>query len=59
MEAPRGVEVSTAKGPLKVSSRKDLKLESTEGEVRKIRSYAPTYFHPLTVYAQYLVRDNQ
>uniref|UniRef100_A0A8C2X3V3 Sarcoglycan zeta n=3 Tax=Cyclopterus lumpus TaxID=8103 RepID=A0A8C2X3V3_CYCLU len=33
MEAPRGVEVSAAKGPLKVSSRKDLQLESTEGEI--------------------------
>lgn len=33
MEAPRGVEVSAAKGPLKVSGRKDLQLESTEGEV--------------------------
>lgn len=40
MEAPRGVEVSAAKGPLKVSGRKDLQLESTEGEVRRIRSYA-------------------
>ncbi|XP_070710772.1 zeta-sarcoglycan-like [Pempheris klunzingeri] len=33
MEAPRGVEVSAANGPLKVSSRKDLQLESTEGEI--------------------------
>ncbi|XP_040887024.1 zeta-sarcoglycan-like isoform X2 [Toxotes jaculatrix] len=33
MEAPRGVEVSSAKGPLKVSGRKDLQLESTEGEI--------------------------
>uniref|UniRef100_A0A8D3AGD4 Zeta-sarcoglycan n=1 Tax=Scophthalmus maximus TaxID=52904 RepID=A0A8D3AGD4_SCOMX len=33
MEAPRGVEVSAAKGPLKVSSRKDLQMESTEGEI--------------------------
>uniref|UniRef100_A0A3Q3IID2 Sarcoglycan zeta n=1 Tax=Monopterus albus TaxID=43700 RepID=A0A3Q3IID2_MONAL len=33
IEAPRGVEVSAAKGPLKVSSRKDLQLESTEGEI--------------------------
>ncbi|XP_042368300.1 zeta-sarcoglycan-like isoform X1 [Plectropomus leopardus] len=33
MEAPRGVEVSAAKGPLKVSGRKDLQLESTEGEI--------------------------
>ncbi|XP_039997506.1 zeta-sarcoglycan-like [Xiphias gladius] len=33
MEAPRGVEVSASKGPLKVSSRKDLQLESTEGEI--------------------------
>lgn len=34
MEAPRGVEVSTDKGSLKVSGRKDLHLESSEGEVR-------------------------
>ncbi|XP_041842650.1 zeta-sarcoglycan-like [Melanotaenia boesemani] len=33
MEAPRGVEVSAAKGTLKISSRKDLQLESTEGEI--------------------------
>lgn len=33
MEAPRGVEVSAEKGPLGVSGRKDLQLESTEGEV--------------------------
>uniref|UniRef100_A0A3Q3NPU5 Sarcoglycan zeta n=1 Tax=Labrus bergylta TaxID=56723 RepID=A0A3Q3NPU5_9LABR len=33
MEAPRGVEVSAATGPLKVSGRKDLQLESTEGEI--------------------------
>ncbi|KAK2863182.1 hypothetical protein Q5P01_002715 [Channa striata] len=33
MEAPRGVEVSAANGPLKVSGRKDLQLESTEGEL--------------------------
>lgn len=36
MEAPRGVEVSAAKGLLKVSGRKDLQLESTEGEVSKL-----------------------
>lgn len=33
MEAPRGVEVGAEKGPLRVSGRKDLHLESTEGEV--------------------------
>ncbi|XP_054457465.1 zeta-sarcoglycan-like [Anoplopoma fimbria] len=33
MEAPRGVVVTAAKGPLKVSSRKDLQMESTEGEI--------------------------
>ncbi|XP_058482289.1 zeta-sarcoglycan-like isoform X1 [Solea solea] len=33
MEAPRGVDVSAAQGQLKVSSRKDLQLESTEGEI--------------------------
>lgn len=36
MEAPRGVEVSAEKGPLGVSGRKDLQLESTEGEVSPI-----------------------
>lgn len=34
MEAPRGVDVSAAQGQLKVSSRKDIQLESTDGEVR-------------------------
>ncbi|CAG5929257.1 unnamed protein product [Menidia menidia] len=33
MEAPRGVELSAAKGTLRVSSRKDLQMESTEGEI--------------------------
>ncbi|XP_014891718.1 zeta-sarcoglycan isoform X1 [Poecilia latipinna] len=33
MEAPRGVEVSTATGTLKIGSRKDLQLEATEGEI--------------------------
>ncbi|KAM8899273.1 zeta-sarcoglycan-like [Spinachia spinachia] len=33
MEAPRGVEVRAAEGSLKVSGRKDLRLESTEGEI--------------------------
>lgn len=33
MEAPRGFEASAAQGPLKVSGRKDLQLESTEGEI--------------------------
>ncbi|XP_029025600.1 zeta-sarcoglycan-like [Betta splendens] len=33
MEAPRGVEVSAAKGPLQVRGRKDLRLESTDGEI--------------------------
>uniref|UniRef100_A0A672FZ11 Sarcoglycan zeta n=2 Tax=Salarias fasciatus TaxID=181472 RepID=A0A672FZ11_SALFA len=33
MEAPRGVEVRSDKGSLKVSGRKDLQLESTEGEI--------------------------
>ncbi|KAM6909347.1 zeta-sarcoglycan-like [Xenentodon cancila] len=33
MEAPRGVEVNAAKGTLKISGRKDLQLESTEGEI--------------------------
>ncbi|XP_043953418.1 zeta-sarcoglycan-like [Gambusia affinis] len=33
MEAPRGVEVNAATGTLKISSRKDLQLEATEGEI--------------------------
>ncbi|KAM4612148.1 zeta-sarcoglycan-like [Polymixia lowei] len=33
MEAPRGVEVNAARGSLKVSGRKDLQLQSTEGEI--------------------------
>lgn len=33
MEAPRGVEVSTSQGTLQISGRKDLQLESTEGEI--------------------------
>ncbi|XP_054907213.1 zeta-sarcoglycan-like [Poeciliopsis prolifica] len=33
MEAPRGVEVNAAAGTLKISSRKDLQLEATEGEI--------------------------
>uniref|UniRef100_A0A3P8UU70 Sarcoglycan zeta n=1 Tax=Cynoglossus semilaevis TaxID=244447 RepID=A0A3P8UU70_CYNSE len=33
MEAPRGVDVSAAQGQLKVSSRKDIQLESTDGEI--------------------------
>uniref|UniRef100_A0A3B4B0L5 Sarcoglycan zeta n=1 Tax=Periophthalmus magnuspinnatus TaxID=409849 RepID=A0A3B4B0L5_9GOBI len=33
MEAPRGVEVSSAQGFLQISGRKDLQLESTEGEI--------------------------
>lgn len=36
MEAPRGVEVSAEKGLLRVSGRKDLQLESTEGEVSRM-----------------------
>ncbi|XP_010886387.1 zeta-sarcoglycan isoform X2 [Esox lucius] len=33
MEAPRGVEISAAKGKLKATCRKDLELRSTEGEI--------------------------
>uniref|UniRef100_A0A673CVV0 Sarcoglycan zeta n=2 Tax=Sphaeramia orbicularis TaxID=375764 RepID=A0A673CVV0_9TELE len=33
MEAPRGVEVSAGLGSLRISGRKDLHLESTEGEI--------------------------
>lgn len=33
MEAPRGVEVSASQGTLQISGRKDLQLESTEGEI--------------------------
>lgn len=49
MEAPRGVEVSASQGTLQISGRKDLQLESTEGEVRKnvLSSLAKVLF-PLT-----------
>uniref|UniRef100_A0A673W023 Sarcoglycan zeta n=1 Tax=Salmo trutta TaxID=8032 RepID=A0A673W023_SALTR len=33
MEAPRGVEVTAARGKLKATCRKDLELQSTEGEI--------------------------
>ncbi|XP_055794987.1 zeta-sarcoglycan-like isoform X1 [Salvelinus fontinalis] len=33
MEAPRGVEVTAARGKLKAACRKDLELQSTEGEI--------------------------
>lgn len=39
MEAPRGVEVRAGKGLLRVSGRKDLQLESTEGEVSGVDPY--------------------
>ncbi|XP_053272370.1 zeta-sarcoglycan-like isoform X2 [Pleuronectes platessa] len=50
MEAPRGVEASAAKGPLKVSSRKDLILESTEGEILLDASTVQLGSLPLGVY---------
>ncbi|KAM7366227.1 hypothetical protein PAMP_015684 [Pampus punctatissimus] len=50
MEAPRGVEVSAAEGPLKVSSRKDLQLESTEGEILLDASTIQLGSLPLGVY---------
>lgn len=33
MEAPRGVQVNAAAGDLKATCRKELHLQSTEGEV--------------------------
>ncbi|XP_022047331.1 zeta-sarcoglycan-like [Acanthochromis polyacanthus] len=51
MEAPRGVEVSAAKGPLKVSGRKDLQLESTEGEILLDANTIQLGSLPLGVYA--------
>ncbi|KAM3590997.1 uncharacterized protein V6R79_020335 [Siganus canaliculatus] len=51
MEAPRGVEVSAANGPLKVSSRKDLQLESTEGEILLDANTIQLGDLPLGVYA--------
>ncbi|XP_023122139.1 zeta-sarcoglycan [Amphiprion ocellaris] len=51
MEAPRGVEVSAAKGPLKVSGRKDLQLESTEGEILLDANSIQLGSLPLGVYA--------
>ncbi|XP_060922295.1 zeta-sarcoglycan-like isoform X2 [Limanda limanda] len=50
MEAPRGVEASAAQGPLKVSSRKDLLLESTEGEILLDASTVQLGSLPLGVY---------
>ncbi|XP_070849079.1 zeta-sarcoglycan-like isoform X1 [Chaetodon trifascialis] len=50
MEAPRGVEVSAAKGLLKVSGRKDLQLESTEGEILLDASTIQMGGLPLGVY---------
>lgn len=47
MEAPRGVEVTAAQGTLQISGRKDLQLESTEGEVGKHKiSHRLFHFHP-------------
>ncbi|XP_069001482.1 uncharacterized protein [Embiotoca jacksoni] len=51
MEAPRGVEVSAAKGPLKVSGRKDLHLESTEGEILLDANSVQLGRLPLAVFA--------
>ncbi|XP_029932172.1 zeta-sarcoglycan-like [Myripristis murdjan] len=50
MEAPRGVEVSAAKGTLKVSGRKDLQLQSTEGEILLDASIIQLGSLPLGVY---------
>lgn len=37
MEAPRGIQVSAAVGDIKATCRKELHLQSTEGEVSMIR----------------------
>lgn len=37
MEAPRGIQVSAAAGDMKATCRKELHLQSTEGEVSLIR----------------------
>ncbi|KAM9836482.1 zeta-sarcoglycan-like [Aulostomus maculatus] len=50
MEAPRGVEVSAANGLLKVSGRKDLQLESTEGEILLDANIIQLGYLPLGVY---------
>ncbi|KAF7647289.1 hypothetical protein LDENG_00174740 [Lucifuga dentata] len=50
MEAPRGVEVSTAEGTLKVSGRKDLQLQSTEGEILLDASTIQLGSLPLGIY---------
>lgn len=56
MEAPRGVQVSGAKGPLKVGSRKDLHLESTEGEVGEfIHSFTTSPFWCRSLQSPYLL----
>ncbi|XP_037552057.1 zeta-sarcoglycan [Nematolebias whitei] len=51
MEAPRGVEVSGAEGTLKISSRKDLQLESTEGEILLDANSVQIGSLPLGIYA--------
>ncbi|KAM4714281.1 zeta-sarcoglycan-like [Anableps anableps] len=51
MEAPRGVEVSAATGMLKISSRKDLQLEATEGEILLDADSIRLENLPLGVYA--------
>uniref|UniRef100_A0A4W5K982 Sarcoglycan zeta n=1 Tax=Hucho hucho TaxID=62062 RepID=A0A4W5K982_9TELE len=52
MEAPRGVKVTAARGKLKATCRKDLELQSTEGEIfldaNRIRLGS---FLPLGVYS--------
>ncbi|TWW63127.1 Zeta-sarcoglycan [Takifugu flavidus] len=57
MEAPRGVEVSAEKGPLGVSGRKDLQLESTEGEILLDASAIRLGSLPLGVYAASPARE--
>ncbi|XP_024861312.1 zeta-sarcoglycan-like isoform X2 [Kryptolebias marmoratus] len=51
MEAPRGVEVSAADGTLRISSRKDLQLQSTEGELLLDANSIQLGSLPLGVYA--------
>nr|XP_054603794.1 zeta-sarcoglycan [Nothobranchius furzeri] len=59
MEAPRGVEVSAAEGPLKISSRKDLQLRSTEGEILLDANSIQLGSLPLGVYASSTSQDFQ
>uniref|UniRef100_A0A8C6U2G2 Sarcoglycan zeta n=1 Tax=Neogobius melanostomus TaxID=47308 RepID=A0A8C6U2G2_9GOBI len=52
MEAPRGVEVSASQGTLQISGRKDLQLESSEGEILLDASTIQLGNLPLGTYAK-------